>query len=180
MNRLSAATVAFLLFLAAPLLAQQPPQQIYAESFRQGTTQVTELSFEAKLSPKDSTYRERIKDTHGVDRYVLNITPQGPEGDTKITSWQVRLSDLRHTIYSNVLLVSQDTSLGPKNDPGWLNPEKYAAVSIKAKRIIKVDSFYVTLEVKAYHFTPTESPYLDSMTVQIDFSNSDPRSRPSP
>jgi hypothetical protein len=44
-----------------------------------------------------------------------------------------------------------------------------------ARRIIKVDSFYVVLQVKAYHFTPLDSPYLDSMTVSVEFRNTDPR-----
>jgi len=29
--------------------------------------------------------------------------------------------------------------------------------------------------VMAYHFTPSESPYLDSMTVQVNITNTDPR-----
>jgi len=31
------------------------------------------------------------------------------------------------------------------------------------------------LQVKAYHFNPLDSPYLDSMTVEVQFTNSDPR-----
>jgi len=49
-------------------------------------------------------------------------------------------------------------------------------VPIRARRIFKVDSFYVVFQVKALHFTPVESPYLDSMAVKFAFSNSDPRS----
>jgi hypothetical protein len=48
-------------------------------------------------------------------------------------------------------------------------------VPVTAKRIIKVDSFYVVLQVKAHHFTPPDSPYLDSMTVAVEFTNTDPR-----
>ena len=44
-----------------------------------------------------------------------------------------------------------------------------------AKRIIKVESFYVVLQIKAYHFTPPDSPYLDSMTVGVEFTNTNPR-----
>src|SRR5579863_8311760 len=83
--------------------AQSPATTVYAESFRQGATQVVEESFEAKLMPQDAVYRERIKDSRGADRFTFSIVPRIPEGDTKITSWQVKLADLRHPIYDNVL-----------------------------------------------------------------------------
>ncbi len=149
---------------------------IYAESFRHGSTRITEESFEAKLNPQDATYRERIKDAHGADRYELSLAPQGPEGDSKITSWRVVLRDLHHSIYDNILLAEQEPSADPRNNLWWLNPSSFASVPARAKRIIKVDGFYVTIQVKAFHFTPTESPYLDSMEVQFAFTNSDPRS----
>ena len=170
--------IAACVLLSAFPLSAQTARTLYSESFRQGPTLVTEMSFEAKLDPQNSTYRERIKDSHGADRYVFALSPLGPEGDTKITSWQATLGDLRHTIYSNVLLTSQDQSADPKSSLSWLNPEKYSPVPVRARRIIKVDSFYVVLEVKAFHFTPQESPYLDSMTVQVQFTNTDPRKEP--
>jgi hypothetical protein len=170
--------------VAMPLAAQSTTAPVYAESFRQGSTQVVEESFEARLTPENSVYRERIKDLHGADRYAFSITPQGPEGDTKITSWQVKLADLHHPIYDNVLLSSQARSDDPNGDPKnalWrLEPGNFARVPVGAKRIIKVDGFYVVLQVKAYHFTPPDSPYLDSMTVQVEFRNTDPRQAEGP
>jgi hypothetical protein len=167
------------LFFPMRLAAQSTPDPMYAESFRQGSTRVMEESFEAKLTPQNPDYRERIKDLRGADRYALSILSKGPEGDTKITSWQVELADLRYPIYDNVLLASQNPSEDPKNDAKnalcRLEPSTFAAVPVGAKRIIKVDSFYVVLEVKAYHFTPPDSPYLDSMTVEVEFRNTDPR-----
>jgi len=155
--------------------AQDQREIFYAESFRQGATQVKEESFEAKLDSHTGIYRDRIKDSRGKDRYALTIIPQGPEGDDKVTSWQVKLADLHHTIYDNVLLASQEPSSDPKNNLWWLDPKKFSAVPIKARRIIKVDNFYVSMQVTAYHFTPGDSPYLDSMTVEVKFSNADPR-----
>jgi hypothetical protein len=152
---------------------------IYVESFRQGSTRVIEESFEARLSPQNPFYRERIKDSHGDDRYTFAIIPQGPEGDTKITSWQVKLADLHHPIYDNVLLASQQPSDDPANDSKnvlWrLEPRSVAQIPLAARRIIKVDGFYVVLQVKAHHFTPPDSPYLDSMIVAVEFRNTDPR-----
>ncbi|MGB8990182.1 MAG: hypothetical protein WCC37_26530 [Candidatus Sulfotelmatobacter sp.] len=78
--------IPLILCLTMRLGAQAASGPIYAESFRQGSTRIVEERFEVKLTPKDSVYRERIKDSHGADRFVLSIIPRGPEGDTEITS----------------------------------------------------------------------------------------------
>ncbi len=174
MNRVARSVLCWLMW-AGPLLGQGAPSTIYAESFRQGVTSITEETFEAKLSPENPTYRERIKDSRGNDRYELTITPQGPEGDNKITSWCVKLRDLHHSLYSNILLAEQEPSPDAKNNLWWLNPNRFSPVPIRAKRIMKVDGFYVVIQVKDLHFTPLDSPYLDSMAVQFAFANSDPR-----
>ena len=160
--------------LAASVRAQTTPT-IYAESFRKGATRITEDSFEARLSPQNATYRERIKDSRGNDRYELTITPQGPEGDKQITSWRVKLRDLHHEIYNNILLEEQEPSLDPKNNLWWLDPNRFGGVPIRTRRIVKVDGFYVMFQVKDLHFTPLDSPYIDSLVVQFAFTNSDPR-----
>jgi hypothetical protein len=169
---------------AIPLSAQSAATEIYAESFRQGSTRVVEDSFDIKFTPQDPIFRERIKDLGGNERYAFSIIPKGPEGDTKITSWQGLMADLLHPIYSNVLLVSANPSNDPKDDAKnalcRLWPSTFAAVPVGAKRIMKVDQFYVVLQVKAYHFTPPESPYLDSMTVHVEFRNTDPRQERDP
>jgi len=174
-----ASLLAFFARSGALLNAQTAPAVFYAQSFRQGPTHISEQIVDAKLDPQNPNYRERVKDSHGNDRYVLTIVPQGPEGDNNITSWQVKLTDLHHNIYTNILLASQQPSSDPANNLWRLEPSLSAPVPISARRIIKVDGFYMILEVKAYHFTPLDSPYLDSMTVQVKFSNTDPRP-PSP
>jgi hypothetical protein len=167
--------IAIFAFLTAALAAQTEPRTIYAESFRQGATRITEETVDAKLDPQNRTYRERIKDFHGTDRYILTVTSEGPEGDNKITSFRVKLADLHHSIYSNILLATQEPSPDPKNNLWWLNPGQFAPVPIQARRIMKVDSFYVVIRVGDYHFTPLDSPYLDSMSVRFTFTNTDPR-----
>ena len=157
------------------LSAQSPPTPIYAESFRQGSTRIIEERFEVKLTPKDSSYHERIKDSRGADHYLFSIVPQGPEGDTEITTWQVKLADLHHTIYDNILLTTQEPSSDPRNALWRLEPTTFASVPVNVRRIIKVDSFYVVVQVTAYHFTPPDSPYLDSMTASVELTNADPR-----
>lgn len=166
-------------FLGAASCFAQSPTPLYVESFRQGSTQIVEQNFDVKLTPHDPSYRERIKDSHGSDRYSFSIDPYGPEGDTSITSWQVKLADLQHRTYENLLLASQTPASDPARDQKnllpRLDPSPFGPVPLAAKRIIKVDAFYVVLQVKAHHFTPPDSPYLDSMTVAIEFTNTDPR-----
>jgi hypothetical protein len=175
MKRISFA-IAILILISAGLSAQSSDAAtIYAESFRKHATRVSEESFEAKLSPDNPTYRERIKDSVGNDHYELIITPVGPEGDNKITSWRVALRDLQHSIYPNLLVADQQPSTDARNNLWWLNPNRFLAVPIWTKRIVKVDGFYVGIQVKDFHFTPLDSPYLDSMTVMFSFTNSDPR-----
>jgi hypothetical protein len=162
--------------MAAPLLGQSSAPTIYSESFRQGSIHITEEAFDAKLTPDNPTYRERIKDSAGNDRYEMTITPLVLEGSNEITSWRVALKDLHHSIYSNILLANQVPSADPKNNLWWLNPNRFSAVPIRTRRIMKVDGFYLAIQVKDLHFTPLDSPYLDSMIVQFAFSNHDPRS----
>jgi hypothetical protein len=169
-------TIAMITAIATPLLlGQSVSPTIYAESFRQGSTRITEETFDAALTPDNATYRERIKDALGNDRYELTVTPEALEGSNEITSWRVKLRDLHHNIYSNILLANQQPSADAKNNLWWLNPNRFSSVPIRAKRIVKVDGFYVVMQVKDLHFTPLDSPYLDSMAVHFAFSNADPR-----
>jgi hypothetical protein len=167
--------IPMLLCAGVRLSAQSPPAPIYEESFRQGSTRILEERFEVKLTPKDSSYHERIKDSRGADHYLFSIVPQGPDGDTEITSWQVKLADLHHTIYDNILLTTQEPSPDARNALWRLEPTSFASVPVNARRIIRVDSFYVVLQVTAYHFTPPDSAYLDSMTASVELTNVDPR-----
>lgn len=173
MNRITFPVLAGILIVQA--FAQSVSPTIYAESFRQHAARITEEAFEARLTPDDASYRERIRDSHGSDCYELTITPHGPEGDNKITSWNVTLRDLRHSSYGNILVAEQKPSDDAKNNLWRLDPNQFGPVPIRVKRIMIVYGFYVTIQVKALHFTPLDSPYLDSMTVQFAFTNNDPR-----
>lgn len=159
---------------ACGMLAQSSEPTLFAESFRKGSTHIAEEKFQARLSPAEATYRERIKDSAGNDRYELTITSQGPVGDNKITSWRVQLRDLRHNAYGNLLVADQQPSEDAKNNLWWLNPNAFGPVPIRAKRIVKVDGFYVIFRVKDLHFTPLDSPYIDSMVVDFELTNTAP------
>ncbi len=163
---------------AVPLRAQSAPPTIYAESYRRGATTVAEENFDINLTPQDPSYKELIKDSRGNDRYEFTLTPKLPGGDDKVTSWIVILKDLRHGTYFNILMSAQEPSEDAKNNLWKLDPNRLGPVPIRTRRIVKVDGFYLTIQVKDLHFTPIESPYLDSMRVRFSFTNSDPRAKP--
>jgi hypothetical protein len=164
-----------MLLIVTASVAQTAEPAMYAESFRHGATHVTEDAFEVKLNPGNAFYRERIKDSRGEDRYEMTVTPHVLVGSNQVTLWEVKLADLRHRIYSNVLVAEQEPSAEARNNLWRLDPNRFSPVPIRARRIMKVDEFYVVIQVKDLHFTPLDSPYLDSMAVQFAFTNSDPR-----
>jgi hypothetical protein len=180
MTKKTLASAFFFLVFVSTLWSQDTPPIVYAESYRHDATPITEESFEMKLTSEDSTYRELIKDARGHDRFVFTVTPQVLEGRSEIVAWQARLVDLQHAMYDNILMTSQEPSSEPQNNLWRLDPRLYTAVPVGAKRVIKVDGFYVTMQITAHHFTPLDSPYLDSMTVHVDFKHSDPRAAPPP
>jgi len=167
--------VPLILTLGAAVSAQNPQPTVYAETPRKGTTRVTEESLQVNLTAEDPTYKQRIHDSSGTERYELTVTPRIHEGDTKISLWQVSLVDLRHSVYGNLLQFDTEESEDPKGNLWLLNPGRLAPVPVRAKRIIKIDAFYVVFQVKDFHFEPSDSAYLGSMTVQLEFTNSDPR-----
>jgi hypothetical protein len=80
-----------------------------------------------------------------------------------------------HSIYRDLLRFDSQLSEDPKDNLYWLNPVHSAPVPIRAKRIIKVDAFYLEWQVVDFRFSPADSPYLESMDVEIQWTNTDPR-----
>ncbi len=162
--------------MAVPTIAQAPPSFVYVESFRKGPTRVTEQTLEVDLDPRNPTCSIRVKDQSGRDRYSFVCSPQRVgQGDDRILSWQVRLVDLHHKLYNNVLLTSPDVT-EDKMQVGWLDPGKFAKIPLTAERVVKIDNFYCVIQVKDHHFVTQEQPYLDHMTVELRFTNTLPHS----
>jgi len=160
--------------LVGALLLAQDVSFVYAESFRKGPARVTESEAEVVLTPQSPTCHLRVKDQSGKDRYELGCFPQqASETDARITSWQIRLADLHHKIYTNVLASSVDPT-EDRTQIGWLNPGKFAKVPVTKERVVKVDGFFCVLQVKDFHFTNPHEPYLDRMTLTVRFTNSMP------
>ena len=162
------------LFLWVAALTAQTISFVYVESFRKGSTQVAESSYELQLDPQNPTCQIRLKDQSGHDRYLFACVPQRVGGgDDRILSWQVRLADLHHKLYDNVLMPSSDPTADPTHI-GWLDPGKFAKIAVTTERVVKVDRFYCVVHVKDYHFVTQEQPYLDRMTLEIRFTNTMP------
>jgi hypothetical protein len=156
------------------LLLAQDVSFIYAESFRKGPARVMESETEVALTSQSPTCRLRVKDQSGKDRYELGCFPQqAAENDPRITSWQIRLADLHHKMYTNVLAASVDPT-EDRTQVGWLDPGKFAKILITKERVVKVDGFYCVLQVKDFHFANLSQPYLDRMTLTVRFTNSMP------
>ena len=169
-----------LLLLAMDMPAQTRTTFVYVESFRKGPARVTESTFELELDPKNPTCQIRVKDQSARDRYLFACEPQRVgQGDDRITAWQVRLADLHHKMYANVLMPSPDVTQD-KAQIGWLDPGKFAKIPMTTERVIKIDGFYCVVQVKDYHFATQEQPYLDHMTVDVRFTNTLPHSEVRP
>lgn len=168
--------LAAVLALACVVLAQTTATFAYVESFRKGSTRITEQSLEVDLDPHNSTCEIRVKDQGGRNRYNFACVPQraGP-GDDRITAWQVRLADLHHKIYPDVLMKTPD----PTEDHtqiGWLDPNKFAKIGLNTERVVKVDNFYCVFQVTDSHFVAPGQPYLDHLTLAVHFTNTMPHS----
>ena len=167
-----------MLLLAAGLpQAQEQNSFAYVESFRKGATRIRESTYQVDLDPQNPTCTIRVKEqSSGRDRYQFNCVPEHPSpGDLRIVGWQVKLADLSHRIYPNVLMPSPDPTQDAKQI-GWLDPGKFAKIALTTERVVKVDSFYCIFQVADSHLVAAGQPYLDHMKLVIAFSNQMPHS----
>lgn len=169
--------MASMLTASAVMQAQSPHSFVYVESFRKGSTRVQEQILQVDLDPKNPTCSIKVKDQNGRSRYLLGCAPQhsGP-GDNRIIAWYIKLADLTHRIYPNVLMSLPD----PEKDQiqiGWLDPSKFAKIALTTERVVKVDNFYCVFQVKDSHFASSGEPYLDHMVLAVHFTNTMPHTR---
>jgi hypothetical protein len=157
------------------LLSQSSPPTIYVESFRRGSTHITEEGFDLKLTPENETYRESVKDAQGKDCYEQTIAPLMPGGDDKVTSWNVTLRDLRHTFHRNVLMAEQTPSDEAKNNLFWLNPKPTAPAPLRAKRVMKEEDFYMVDPSEGSALHAAGFALFGSDGISFALTNNDPR-----
>lgn len=182
MNRKVIASALIILATAIGAEAQMAPdaapKPVFLQSFRKGHARVTEETFELDLDPANPGCKARVRDSSGQYRYQVNCVPERVgQGDQRILGWHIRLADLHHKIYDDLLLSSPNPA-DDKAEIGWLDPGPFAKIGLKAQRTIRVDDFYCMLQVQEAHVAHPPEPYLDRMIVNLRFSNSDPRNIP--
>ena len=103
--------------------------------------------------------RIRVKDETGKDRYELGCFPQqASETDPRITSWQIRLADLHHKIYTNVLAAAVD----PTQDTtqiGWLDPGKFA-------KLVRIQAYHTGRMAKLQRSPISRRPHMMYMVIE--------------
>lgn len=158
--------------------AQVLPKAIYVESFRKGPTRISEQAIVANLNSENATYRTTIKDSAGNDRFQLSFEPEREGVQHRIVSWRVLLIDPHRGYLGNYLVATkppEPLSDRPQDRAWWLDPSPYAVVPLLARRMFKVEDFYCVIQVKDYHVLIPERHLLDSMRVELQFTESDPR-----
>ena len=165
--------ILFIVVTALSLVAEDTKGQVYTESFRKGATRVTEQTFNVTLTAEKPTQEFKILDSSGKQRFVLRFVPDISRGDTKIVGWFVRLADLHHRIYDNVLPTSQDVTRDTKQ-AWWFDGRPYAKVPLTAVRVFKVEEFYCVLQVKESRRVVAGLPYFQQMEVAVQFTNTKP------
>ncbi|HEY7096018.1 MAG TPA: hypothetical protein VH437_04795 [Terriglobales bacterium] len=164
-----------LLCVLAP--AQNAPNPVYAVSFRKGSTKVAEATLHAVVDDKNPNYRVKVKDSAGNEHFEFSLSPIRVDGSTKsILSWQAGLEDVHRRVFGNLLLPNRDVFLNenPAGKAAELNPNPYAVVPFLTKRVIKVEDFYCVLLVTRSHRRTPDNWQLDSMEVDVQFTNSNP------
>ena len=168
--------MACLCSLAFAARAQDRPSFAYVESFRKGPTRVQEQKVQINLDPNNSTCSIRVKDASGRNRYRFGCVPQASDpGDSRIIAWHVKLEDLKHPIYPNILMSTPDP-MRDQTQIGWLDPKKFAKIDLNMERVVKVDQFYCVFRVLDSHFIALGQPYLDHMIIEVRFTNTMPHS----
>jgi len=171
-NALRWMLVAFLASSAVSVAADSD-KVIYSDSFKKGTTRITEQTLEVALTPEHARQEVKVLDSSGKPRYTLRFVPDIPTGDTKIVGWFVRLTDAHHKIYDSILPKSPDLSQDTQQ-LWWLDAKPYAKTLLQARRVIKVEQFYCVIQVKDVKRLVPAQHYLNLMNVVVQFTNTKP------
>jgi hypothetical protein len=136
---------------------------------------IEEDGFEVGLNSCISCPVEWITDSQGKERYELIIQAQRAEAGDGVMFWSLVLKDLRYPKVGNVLMSEHEPSMDPTQNLWRLDLSRANGMPTDAKRIIKVDGFYVTIEVRSVHFKTRDARYPDMADINLTFTNRDPR-----
>jgi hypothetical protein len=177
------------LLTLAFILNHQQEKDFYIESWEKGPSQVQEQKLQIEMNADRPEYEASIRDSTGRTRYKLSIWPdRAGVKNIDIIGWVVELIDITKNEKVNLLRPTNDIEQDYFTDEDyvwWLHPlestkatrGKNAALSIFTKRVIKVERFYCIIEVKGFHLSKRNRAVLDSISVQVEFTNSYPKLR---
>lgn len=171
--------------------AQTDSSEVYVKSW--STENIRELKFNIELNSTKPQHTEYIRRWAGAGyRFDFINFPAGDK-DWELEYWVVTLKPIlskenakKEKLGCN-LLIAEGCGGGGDNFPredliGYLFPretaktvtEKYLTTNyypISAKRIIKVESFYVIIKVNSYKMNESNPKKLDTMNLSIEVKN---------
>jgi hypothetical protein len=181
------------LILFAVALSQNEPT-IYFESW--STDNLREAKYTFELDSSSNSRTEFVRRWNGSGyKLILTKIPSGA-ADHQLEYWAVDLREVlskpgRKEVLGSNLLVREGP--GPGQHVFWredlaryLFPRREDAslldmllrgqsyYPVFAKRVVKVKSFYVIIEVKDYRMNQSDPKKLDTMRVEIEFANKYP------
>ena len=74
----------FMMSVVGLCVADDAGKSVYSESFKKGTTRVTDQALEVTLTPDHARQDFRVLDSSGKPRYTLRFVPDLASGDAKI------------------------------------------------------------------------------------------------
>ena len=165
--------ISIALLVTATAALAQDVKPVYSESFKKGATKVTPQKLDVTLTAEQPRPQFKVLDSTGKPRYILRFVPDIPTGDQRVVGWFVRLADLHHKIYDNVLPLSPDLTRDTLQ-LWWLDAKPYAKTVLKAQRVFKVEQFYCVIQVKDLKRLAPDRPYVSQMDVSVEFTNTKP------
>lgn len=155
----------------------QKPLLYYAESWKKGTRQVKEQTLNIKLDGAHPTFEASIPDSSEKYFYHLQIQRVAVEANGEF--WKIQLRQTRDGL--TLLKIKEDSGhvfhkedymdlFYPVEEEDF-RKTGYFGVPLSAKRIFKIENFYCSIQVKSYSLNEAKWRVIDSIEIEIEFTN---------
>ena len=158
-------------------LQDQKDSIYYAESWKKGTRQIKEQTLNIKLNAAQPTFEASIPDSSETYFYKLEIQRVILKTEEAIWKVQLRQSGNGYTL----LQINENPGhvfrkedyldiLYPVEEEDF-RKSGYFGVPLSAKRVFKVENFYCSIQVKSYSLSEEKWRVIDSIEIEIEFTN---------
>lgn len=165
-------------------------QSACVESWRLGGTRVVEQEFRVTLTPAQREHAADVPSASGLGSYRL-LFRYNPARAVKLDYWQVEMREVLpgdggagESLGPN-LLTLEGTGPGgdnfpredlvgylyPKPDPSVFKGDGLAFYPVDAKRVVKVEGFFLVLRVEGYQLNARQPATLDSLSLHVRLTN---------